>query len=54
LQSGLDPADVAGLVISAIEARRLYLIAAAMSRFASRGCCKVFHALAGAPRRQAG
>jgi NAD(P)-dependent dehydrogenase (short-subunit alcohol dehydrogenase family) len=58
LESGLDPADVAGLVISAIEARRLYIFTHADRRGDVEDrlarMLQGFDALAGPPQRQAG
>jgi len=58
LESGLDPAHVAELVIAAIEARRLFVFTHAETRAAVERCYELmmqsFDALGEAPRRKAG
>ena len=58
LESGLDPADVAELVIGAIEARRLFVFTHAETRAAVERCHELmmqgFAALEDTPRQKAG
>jgi NAD(P)-dependent dehydrogenase (short-subunit alcohol dehydrogenase family) len=58
LASGLDPADVAELVIGAIETRRLFVFTHPETRAAVERCHELmlegFDALAGDPQRKAG
>jgi NAD(P)-dependent dehydrogenase (short-subunit alcohol dehydrogenase family) len=58
LESGLDPADIAELVIGAIETQRLFVFTHAESRAAVERCHELmlqgFDALGDEPRRKAG
>ena len=58
LEGGLDPADVAELVIGAIEARRLFVFTHAETRAAVERCHELmmqgFAALEDTPRQKAG
>ena len=58
LESGLDPADVAELVIGAIETRRLFVFTHAETRAAVERCHELmmhgFAALEDTPRQKAG